>query len=167
MIQKRQRYGLRHVINDKHMNTDIGLSSKIWCSGQMTIEFVVVFPVLIVVALIGVNALLFLSECASFDRVFRQTVCLYGSSPGYGEDSSQILAKINGELQKNFSHDFETVSVSSAVTSGGLTTYEGQIEFSPTLFGSGSINSVFGVNLPKIKHEEQIIIDVYKPGILF
>ncbi|MGN0301810.1 MAG: TadE/TadG family type IV pilus assembly protein [Anaerotardibacter sp.] len=143
------------------------LGTKRKSSGQMTIEFVVVFPVLIVIALIGTNAILFLSECASFDRVFRQTVCLYGASPGYEQDSSQTIAKISHELQENFSHDFETVSVSSKATSGGLTTYEGQIELTPTLFGSGPLSSVFGVDFPKIKHVSQITIDVYKPGILF
>ena len=52
--------------------------------GQMTVEFMVAFPCMIIVALIATNALLFFSECASFDRAFRQSVCTYAASPGHG-----------------------------------------------------------------------------------
>ena len=43
-------------------------------SGQMTIEFVVAFPAMIAVAFVAINAVLFFSDCASFDRVFRNAV---------------------------------------------------------------------------------------------
>ena len=40
--------------------------------GQMTIEFALLFPVMLMIALIACNSILFLSECASFDRIFRE-----------------------------------------------------------------------------------------------
>ena len=36
--------------------------------GQMTIEFVIAFPAMIAVAFVAINAVLFFSDCASFDR---------------------------------------------------------------------------------------------------
>ena len=45
--------------------------SPVWRAGQMTVEFVVAFPVLIAVAVVAVNACLFFSECAAFDMVAR------------------------------------------------------------------------------------------------
>lgn len=48
--------------------------------GQMTIEFVVAFPAALIIGLIVINALLFFSECASFDRSFRSLVCTYAPS---------------------------------------------------------------------------------------
>ena len=42
--------------------------------GQMTVELAAAFPVLIIVAVIAVNALAFFSECAAFDNVFRDAV---------------------------------------------------------------------------------------------
>lgn len=52
-------------------------------SGQMTVEFVVAFPAMMAIALIAVNAVLFFSDCASFDRLFRNSVCAYAASPAY------------------------------------------------------------------------------------
>lgn len=47
--------------------------------GQMTVELAVVFPALLAVAVIAVNALLFFSECAAFDRVAREAVRLHAA----------------------------------------------------------------------------------------
>ena len=49
--------------------------------GQMTTEFALLFPVMLMIALIACNSILFLSECASFDRIFRESVCVFAPSP--------------------------------------------------------------------------------------
>ena len=48
--------------------------------GQMTVELAAAFPVLIIVAVIAVNALAFFSECAAFDNVFRDAVRVHVTS---------------------------------------------------------------------------------------
>ena len=53
--------------------------------GQMTVELAVALPVLIIVAVIAVNALTVFADCAAFDRAFRQTVRAYATAPAYGE----------------------------------------------------------------------------------
>lgn len=57
---------------------------KAWANqaGQMTVELAVAFPVVVAVAVIAMNALLFLSECAAFDRVARDAVRVHATSPG-------------------------------------------------------------------------------------
>ncbi|MEG1098291.1 MAG: TadE/TadG family type IV pilus assembly protein, partial [Raoultibacter sp.] len=67
-------------------------------TGQMTVEFAVVFPVLIIVAVIAVNALLFFSECAAFDRVARDAMRVYAASPEYGQTPDQACARVRAVL---------------------------------------------------------------------
>ena len=42
--------------------------------GQMTVELLVVLPVVLIVAVVAVNALTFFGDCAAFDRVARNAV---------------------------------------------------------------------------------------------
>ena len=55
-------------------------------NGQMTVELAVALPVLLAVAAIAVNALLFFSECAAFDVASRDAVRIHAASPAYGQD---------------------------------------------------------------------------------
>lgn len=134
--------------------------------GQMTVEFVVVFPVLIVIALIGVNVTLFFSDCAAFDRVFRQAVCTYAVSPGYGQTLVQSEDHIEAALDPVMSGEHLEVEVSSSGASGGLVTFKGELNFHPTLFGKGSITSIFGVTFPPMTHHCELTVDTYKPGVV-
>ena len=134
--------------------------------GQMTIEFVVCFPVMLVVALIAVNALLFFGECASFDRNFKDATCAYASSPGYGQGMSNSCAKIQSSIEEVCDTEYVDVSVSSSGVEGGLVTFTGMLSFLPTLFGAGTLNSAFGVSFPRMTHQSQIVVDCYKPGVI-
>ena len=134
--------------------------------GQMTIEFVAVFPVLLVVALISTNVVLFFSECAGFDREFRQEVARLAPSPAYGQTAQDVAGQINGDLAHSFSRDYVDVSVSAATSADGLVTYEGVITFAPTLFGSGRLTGAFGVQFPRMQHHRKISVDQYRPGVL-
>ena len=131
-------------------------------AGQMTIEFVVAFPVALVIALV---ALLFFSECAAFDRSFRSLVCTYAPSPAYEQDVGQSCAQVSSALQSEFNSENVGIEVSSSGASGGLVEFRGVLRFSPTLFGKGSLSGVFGVSFPPLTHQESIVVDVYKPGV--
>lgn len=134
--------------------------------GQMTVEFVAMFPVAIVVGLIAVNAVLFFSECASFDRVFRSSVCALAASPSYGQGVDESCARVQAELSETFDADHLEVAVASSGTAGSTVTFTGTLLFSPTLFGHGSLTGAFGVSFPSLVHEESIAVDVYKPGVI-
>lgn len=133
--------------------------------GQMTIEFVIAFPVMLVIALISINAVLFFSECAAFDRAMRNAVCTYAASPAYEQGVEQSCALVSGELSSQFDDEWLQVQVSSTGTAGGLVCFTGTLEFQPTLFGHGTLSGVFGVSFPPLTHQEQLTVDVYKPGV--
>lgn len=134
-------------------------------SGQMTIEFVIAFPAALIIGLIAVNAVLFFSECAAFDRSFRSLVCTYAASPAYEQGTDQSCASISESLQSEFSADHIEVEVNSRGVSGELVVFEGTLKFSPTLFGKGSLSGVFGVSFPPLSHSESLTVDVYKAGV--
>lgn len=134
--------------------------------GQATVELAVALPVLIVVAAIAVNALLFFGECASFDRVFRGAVRVHATSPAYGQTASDCRALVAGTLENAFPED--NLEVSVEVSDGGLghARYSGTISFAPTLFGLGLKDEVFGVALPRLEHTATLVVDAYKPGVV-
>ena len=135
-------------------------------SGQMTVELAVAFPVLVVVAVVAVNAMGFFAECASFDRLACQTVRVHATAPAYGQSSTAGCALVQAELESAFDRPNENVSVSCGATGFDLVRYDMTLEYSPTLFGLGLRSEVFGVALPKLRHEVSYVIDPYKPGVI-
>lgn len=135
-------------------------------AGQMTIEFVVMFPVAIAIALIAVNAVLFFSECASFDRVFSGAVNTYAASPAYEQGTDQSCGLIRSELEGAFAADNLSVEVSSSGQDGGMVEFRGVLKFQPTLFGSGQLSGAFGVSFPALQHESKLSVSAYKPGVI-
>ena len=81
--------------------------------GQMTVELAAAFPVLIIVAVIAVNALAFFSECAAFDNVFRDAVRVHATSPAAGQGIEQSSALVQTALSAAFDAENETVRVSA------------------------------------------------------
>lgn len=135
--------------------------------GQMTIEFVAMFPVMLVIALTAMNAVLFLSDCAAFDRVFRNAVCTYAASPAYGQGPEQSSALVQAAVEEEFTEENLSVSVSSSGVEGGIVSFSGKLSFEPTLFGKGKLTGAFGVSFPALSHESKLSVSAYKPGAVF
>ncbi len=135
--------------------------------GQMTVEFVAMFPVMLVIALTAVNAVLFLSDCAAFDRVFRNAVCTYAASPAYGQGPEQSSALVQAAVEEEFAEENLSVSVSSSGVEGGIVSFSGKLSFEPTLFGKGKLTGAFGVSFPALSHESKLSVSAYKPGAVF
>ncbi len=142
------------------------MRKRAWERGQMTVELAVAFPVLVAVAVVAVNALLFLSECGAFDNAFREAVRVHATSPAYGQGIEQGAAQVESSLGAAFDRDFERVSVAVRGGEGGHVVFEGTLELSPTLFGLGLKQEVFGVALPSLAHRTEMAVDCYKPGVL-
>ena len=134
--------------------------------GQMTVELAVVFPALLAVAVIAVNALLFFSECAAFDRVAREAVRVHAASPACGQGLEQSCALVSQTVEQAFDRPYVGTRVAVEGTAGGHARFTATIEFSPTLFGLGLKSSVFGVALPHLEHAVSLTVDPYKPGVL-
>ena len=135
-------------------------------SGQMTVEFVVAFPAMMAIALIAVNAVLFFSDCASFDRLFRNSVCAYAASPAYEQGVEQSCSLVETALNDGMGRDNLQIAVGSTGSEGGTGTFVGTMRFQPTLFGKGNLTGAFGVSFPTLSHEEKISVCVYKPGLV-
>lgn len=136
-------------------------------SGQMSIELMVVLPVALAVSLVAVNALCFFGDCAAFDRVARNAVRVYASSPGYGIQAGQTQAKIALALEEAMGGEFRELSVRYEGMAAGFVRYTATLEYAPNLFGLGMRESVFGVQLPRLTHSISLVVDTYKPGVFF
>lgn len=134
--------------------------------GQMTVEFAVALPVLIVVAVVAVNAVLFFSECAAFDRVAREAMRLHVASPSYEQSLEQSRAQVEDTITQALGQSYLETRVAIEGTAVGHVRCTATLEFSPTLFGLGLKSSVFGVALPHLDHAVSLVVDPYKPGVL-
>ena len=135
-------------------------------NGQMTVELAVALPVLIIVAVIAVNACTFFAECATFDRITRQAVRACAASPSYGQGADQSCAMIEEEVREALSDGPFDVAVSHDATGADLDEFTITLEYHPTLFGMGLRSQVFGVEMPSLVHVATYVIDVYKPGVI-
>lgn len=135
--------------------------------GQATVELVVTLPVAILVAVIVVNALTFFGMCTTFDQVVRQSVCTYGTAPGPGESASMVAMRVREAAEAALDSPNVTVSVEPEGAFPGLTRYRGHLSYRPTLFGLSLRSKVFGISLPALSHEVDMVVDAYRPGILF
>lgn len=135
-------------------------------SGQMTVELAVAMPVLIVVALIAVNACTFFVDCALFDRVAHDAVRVHAASPGYRQTTAQSCSLIEQEIRAVLDDPNLNVSVTCEHALFDFERFVATLEYSPTLFGIGMRSSVFGVEMPRASHTTALTVDVYKPGVI-
>lgn len=135
-------------------------------NGQGTVELAAVMPALLIVAVIAVNACTFFSECASFDRLSRQAVRTYATSPGYGQGADQGRLRVLSALESSFDSDNEHVDVDVESAGGQCVCYTASLSYQPTLFGMGLKSEVFGVALPSLRHEASLVVDPFNPGVI-
>ncbi len=133
----------------------------------MTVELLVVLPVVLIIALVAVNGLAFFGECAAFDRMARDAVRLCATSPGYGESLADSTAQVRSLLEEQLEADNLACEVSAErdVLGHGLFTLK--LTYHPTLFGLGLRDELWGVALPALEHRKTFVVDTYKPGMLF
>lgn len=134
--------------------------------GQMTIELAVAFPVLVIVAVIAVNACTFFYDCAVFDRVSREAVRVYATSPAYGESAGNACASVEQTVKGQLNAPNLDVQVSHAPVDVAFDEYRMTLGYAPTLFGLGLRSEVFGVALPRLEHTTVFVVDSYKPGVV-
>lgn len=134
-------------------------------SGQATVGFAVALPVALAVALVSFNALVFLSECAKFDRLARNAVRICAASPSYGQNAAGCAASIKAMVEDSMGSEGLSCSVSVEEASG-LERYEVVLAYEPTLFGMPLNGSVFDLDLLSLKHATSLSIDSYDSGVL-
>ena len=147
--------------------------------GQMAVELAALIPVILVIAAVSFNALIYMGECARFDRVAAEAVRVYGASPGYGQYSASACnANIKAFIEDSFGDreglDFSVISVDIGAISGhelrsstGLVfsiipsnrKYSCTMSYTPIMFRSG----VFGASFGQVEHVCEFVVDPYKP----
>jgi len=135
-------------------------------SGQMAVEFAVVLPILLAIAVVAVNAGTLFVQCASFDRVARNAVRVCASAPPYGQGVDAAASQVESMIESALNQPNVRVSVLFEETHGGHVVYTARMEFAPTLFGMGLRMEVLGVSLPVMTHEVSMVVDRYKPGVV-
>ena len=147
--------------------------------GQMAVEMAVVMPILLALAGVTINLMIFLGDCARFDRVAAEAVRTQAASPSYSNYSSETRAQdVQALIALAFSSsDYLTVTVSVSEGAAGagagseLTlslipkkeTYTCTLYYRPWGFGK----SFFGIEFSGISHTRQYVIDPYRPGVFF
>ena len=133
--------------------------------GQTTVGLVIVMPVAIVLAAIALNALLFFSECARFDRIANNAVRVCAAAPAYGQGLDQSVARIDAIIEDAMGPG---VSCDVSVEGGGagFSTFTMRMAYEPSFLGIDLKDQLFGVSLPALVHQTSLVVDSYKPGVL-
>lgn len=148
--------------------------------GQMVVELAVVAPVMIVVALVVWNLLLFMEACARFDRVVPDIVMALAVSPAgddaeSGDQAHQVSEALRASMEgTGVEVSVEATSAWSAGAGQGLgfsfaphlTRYVCTMRFTPR----PSSIAVAGVDAAaplQLEHVRTFTVDRYKPGVLF
>lgn len=132
----------------------------------MTIELAVAMPVLIIVAIIAVNAMTFFCQCAVFDRVAHEAVRVHAAAPAYGQGSGQSCTLIEQDIRSVFDGSNIDVTVAYGSTGADFDQFTATLEYHPTLFGLELRSQVFGVALPALSHSTTYVVYSYKPGVI-
>lgn len=145
---------------------------------QAMVEMAVVTPVLLVLALIAYNVMIFAGAVARFDRVVPDIVLAHAGAPGgEGDESSidasatvqaQIQDAMEGyDLQVEVSSEQGTTSSDGGLLSlsGTFRTYTCTMHYEPW----PSSLSIAGVSLGApavLTHERAVTVDPWRPGVV-
>lgn len=145
---------------------------------QATVEMAVVTPVLLVLALIVYNVMVFASAVARFDRVVPDIVLAHAVAPEGEGDESSIDASATVQTQilnamEGYDLQIEVSSEQGAATSdGGLLSLSGTFRtYTCTMHYESwpSSLSIAGLSLgapAQLSHERVVTIDPWRPGVV-
>lgn len=145
---------------------------------QATVEMAMIVPVLLVLALIVYNVMIFAGAVARFDRVVPDIVLAHAVAPGgEGDESSidasatvqaQIQDAMEGyELQVEVSSERGTATSDSGLLSlsGTFRTYTCAMHYEP--WPSSLSIAGFSLGAPAVlTHERAVTVDPWHPGVV-
>ena len=145
---------------------------------QATVEMAMITPVLLVLALIVYNVMIFAGAVARFDRVVPDIVLAHAVSPGGEGDDSVVdaSATVQAQIQDAMEGYELQVEVSSeqgtAATDGGLLslsgtfrTYTCTMRYEP--WPSSLSIAGFSLGAPAVlTHERAVTVDPWRPGVV-
>lgn len=142
---------------------------------QATLEMAIVAPVLIVLALVAYNLMVYASAVARFDRVAPDIVLAHAVSP-VGDGGEDVIEVIENQLDKAMSGYGVAIGVAldgedgrdpgSALTLvGTMRTYRCSFEYVPW----PTDMRIAGVDMgspASLHHERAVVIDPWRPGVV-
>lgn len=147
-------------------------------SGQMAVEVMVVLPVVIALIIVMVDTMVYLGDCARFDRVAAEAVRVHAGSPSsaeYGvlDNAAEVRNEIEAAMPDSGHLSYEVSSqgaLASGVSGPGILlsfvpqprVYTCTLLFSPWPFSHGA----FGVQPLQVVHRKAFAVDPYRPGVI-
>ena len=145
---------------------------------QATVEMAMITPVLLVLALIVYNVMIFAGAVARFDRVVPDIVLAHAVSPGGEGDDSAVdaSATVQAQIQDAMEGYELQIEVSgeqgTAATDGGLLslsgtfrTYTCTMRYEP--WPSSLSIAGFSLGAPAVlMHERAVTVDPWHPGVV-
>lgn len=149
------------------------------CRAQAVVEMAIVTPVLIVLALISCNLMIFAAAVARFDRVVPDIVLAHAVSPAGmtgaagGEDATATVAAQIEQAMTGYDVEITVERSMGAGEDGGgmlalvgaLHTYRCTMSYTPW---PGAL-SIAGVNIGSplaLKHVRETVLDPWRPGVV-
>lgn len=147
---------------------------------QAVVELAIVAPIMLVMALVVLNLMIFVGACARFDRLAPDIVIAQGVSPGADEEGTAVTdasTLIEDELRacmEGYGVDVCVKAVEGAPggNSGGLFDLSAMLKsYSCTMVYKPwpRVLSIAGVNSGsplEISHERTVTVDPWKPGVV-
>lgn len=147
-------------------------------SGQMAVEVMVVLPVVVALIIVVVDTMVYLGDCARFDRVAAEAVRVHAGSPSsaeYGvvDNAAEVRDEIEAAMPSSGHLSYAVTSqgaLSAGVSGyGGILSFIPQpqvytcaLVFSPWPFSHGA----FGAHPLQITHRKSFAVDPYRPGVI-
>ncbi len=144
---------------------------------QATVEMAVVTPVLLVLALIVYNVMIFASAVARFDRVVPDIVLAHAVAPSgegdescrcLGDGSTQILNAMEGydlQIEVSSEQGAEASDDGLLSLSGTFRTYTCTMHYEPWPTSLGIAGVPLGAPTT-LSHERAVTVDPWRPGVV-
>ena len=147
------------------------------CDGQMVVELAVAMPVLLVVALIVLNLMMFLEACARFDRVVPDIIMAVAVSPSNaGAHQEHALVEAISSALEGLSRVEVAVRAEGSWSGGSadpgfsfaphLVRYVCTLTYRPWPSGI-SVGGIDAGVPPSLEHERSFTVDRYRGAVVF
>lgn len=135
--------------------------------GQMVVELCVVMPVVLMVAVIIIDGLVFAAASSKFGHLAAQAVLCAAASPsGVDFDSTAVASQIEEQLATEMNDSQVEVEV-SASTSGRICEFACEMSMVPWPLSQGG-GSVMGIGVPaRLKYVSKLSVRPYEIGALW
>lgn len=144
--------------------------------GQMTVELAVLTPVVIVVALVVLNLMWFVDACAAFDQAALDAVVTHGVAPSGEQSQRGAVEEVRVALSEALGREGCGVEVRAEPVGEGLG--ESAFAISPLLTRYVCTLTYHPwprlVRMPGVtyeaplalRHERELVVDRYRPGVV-